>query len=106
MFEELLLPFDPEAYSPAELQDPRLSGRLTVIAIQHEQDLVTVNVPDLRAGDVILFRNQRRWLRDAFDPIVGYQRILFPPSAYPNAAYWTHVGLLDENMQVWDAMPS
>lgn len=56
------------------------------------------NIHEWRAGDVVLFGGERA----ASDPIVGYQRLLFDPAH----ARWTHVGILDADMMIWDAMPS
>jgi hypothetical protein len=73
-----------------------------VVAVDHDGEYVSINYPDILPGDVVLFDV------DKFDPLVtpviaAYQNEIFGD---PNIARWRHVGIMDDNFQVWDAMPA
>lgn len=62
-----------------------------------------MNYPQLQPGDVFLFDGGKP------DPLVPraisrFQARIFADES--SAVRWRHVGILDRNLQVWDAMPS
>jgi hypothetical protein len=97
----IALPFNSNGYAASTLARIPFDTRASIVAVDHEGEYVSINYPDLRPGDVILFD------MDKFDPlftpmIAVYQSEIFKDS---KIARWRHVGILDDNYQVWDAMP-
>ena len=70
----------------------------TQVAVAVGSRIVSLNVRDLRAGDVLLFRRPD----PVKSPVFLYQSALFAGGA----AGWTHCAILDENFSVWDSMPN
>ena len=99
---ELGLPFDPKKTPVEGLREIAVGNEATTVAIKHASSLLTLNVNDLRGGDVFLFRRPDggSWWKWA-DPIERYQSLLLTKEA----ARWRHVAILDGNFLVWDAMP-
>ncbi|MDP4022226.1 hypothetical protein Q8W71_06305 [Methylobacterium sp. NEAU 140] len=75
-----------------------LGALFTLCAVSFEGRTFSLNVADIRAGDVII---QSRPSIDQLNPVYRYQRLLFGA----DVARWTHCGIIDENLTVWDAMP-
>ena len=104
MVAEFALPFSATTHAIENLPEVQLDEKMTLVAVRVERNLVSINVHDLRPGDVFLFRRPDGWvanIRSRFDVIVRYQEAILAPEH----SCWTHVGILDDNFQVWDAMP-
>lgn len=98
---EISLPFKSLGLATEALTRVPFDSRISVVAIDHGGSYVSINYLDLLPGDVILFDAGK------FDPLVlpaiaRYQNEVFHDL---NVAKWKHVGILDDNLQVWDAMP-
>lgn len=78
-----------------------LGPAFTQAAIVSGQHAATINVGDIRAGDVFLVGRASATNRFK-NPVYRYQRLLFDA----DTAQWTHCAVIDENLTVWDAMPS
>jgi hypothetical protein len=98
MFWELPVPFDETKFPPSQLEEVNGGPVSTAVSVNCSGVFISLNFTDLKAGDIILYREQAE---DRFDPIVAYQLFLHESLA----ARWRHVGILDGQMLVWDAMP-
>jgi hypothetical protein len=97
----IALPFASTGTATSTITRLPFDSRASVVAIHHHNEYVSLNYIDLKPGDVILFDVGK------FDPLVTpaiarYQNRIF---GNPDTARWKHVGILDDNFQVWDAMP-
>jgi hypothetical protein len=70
--------------------------------VQTNGNMFSIDFEKLRAGDVVLFRSQHT--ADVISNLLieKYQGVFTVPSA----AFWTHVGILDADLCVWDAVPN
>jgi hypothetical protein len=99
---EISLPFKSNGIATTALKKLPFDSRASELAVVHDGEYVTINYRDLQPGDVILFDMGK------FDPlktpaIARYQEKVLENK---NDARWKHVGILDENFLIWDAMPS
>lgn len=95
----LSLPFEG---TPSTLGSIAAKGRYSVIGIKAGDFTVTINVNDIKAGDVVAFSAIRSGFVPFFvDPIISYQKAVLAAEH----ATWSHVGIIDQNFIVWDAMP-
>jgi hypothetical protein len=99
------LPYSANAPGFDSLPEISLGREATLVAVKADRTvLVSLNVHDLQPGDVFLFRSPDSWtasIRARFNLIVRYQAAILDA----DHSVWTHVGILDDNFQVWDAMP-
>jgi hypothetical protein len=98
MFSELLVPFDEAKFPLSQLEEVTGAHLSATVSVNCSGIFISLNFTDLKAGDVVLYREQAE---DRFDPIVAYQLLLHDSQA----ARWRHIGILDGQMLVWDAMP-
>lgn len=98
---DIALPFSSSGYKIDALKKIPFDKVASVVAIDHDGDFVTINYRDLQPGDVILFDT------DKFDPLMMPAIAVYQNQIFKNTriARWRHVGILDDNFQVWDAMP-
>lgn len=89
-------PFDAAAALP-EAMSRAPAGLFGHVAVKHGAGFVSLNVGDLRPGDVLLFRGRAK----ASHIVRSAQRPLFDEST----AEWTHCAIIDRNLSVWDARP-
>ena len=106
---ELPLPFKNKKEDIDSLPEIYATRQATLVAVNFDGRNVSINFDELQPGDVILSRGARPSISIG-DAIVAYQKVVlaaqYPWIAEGHAhAVWTHVALLDENHQVWDAMP-
>lgn len=104
MFAELAIPFSAKKNNFDLLPQISAGTQTTLVAIRAEDHSVTINIHDLRPGDVFLFRRPEglvAGIASRLDVIVKYQAAILAPEN----SLWRHVGILDDNYQVWDAMP-
>jgi hypothetical protein len=104
MFTELALPFSAKNHTLENLAEISAGARASLVAVKSERHYLSLNIHDLRAGDVFLYRRPDGWaasLQSRFDVIIRYQAAILKAEN----SVWTHVGVLDDNLQVWDAMP-
>jgi hypothetical protein len=81
MFGELALPFDAGKHPIEGTHKLGSVDPATVVAIEHDGHFISINIVDLRAGDVLMFRRPDGWtgrLQSNFDVIVRYQAALLP----------------------------
>jgi hypothetical protein len=81
MFGELALPFDAGKHPIEGIHKLGSVDPATVVAIEHDGHFISINIVDLRAGDVLMFRRPDGWtgrLQSNFDVIVRYQAALLP----------------------------
>lgn len=87
-----------DAASPVPSTKSRVARRLfSQTAVKHGASFVSINVDELKAGDVLLFQASTK----ASAAVALVQLSFFDQWT----ARWTHCGILDENFSVWDAMP-
>lgn len=99
---EISLPFKSNGIATSALKKLPFDSKASALTVDHGGEYITVNYLDLLPGDVILFDTGK------FDPILTpsisrYQEQVLKDK---NDARWKHVGILDDNLLVWDAMPS
>src|SRR4051812_22609478 len=95
------LPFSSSGESIESLPTLPLDERASILAVKAGDHYVSINYPDLHAGDVFLFSTGKPdpLFRNVIEP---FQEAVFNSR---DVARWRHVGILDQNYLVWDAMP-
>lgn len=89
-------PFDVTAPLPEETATIAES-LFSQVAIKHGDAFVSLNVDEIRPGDVIVFEGHSK----ASSNLRVAQTYLFGAST----ASWTHCAIIDQNFSIWDAMP-
>ncbi|MCS3729715.1 hypothetical protein [Bradyrhizobium betae] len=99
----LAVPYVPSGEAIESLASLPRDALLSTVAVNVDGHLLSMNYPQLQPGDVFLFDGGKP------DPLLPraiprFQARIFGDEA--NVIKWRHVGILDRNFQVWDAMPS
>lgn len=83
-------------------EDQVLGARTIQVSLLAEGALRAIDAAGLTAGDVVLFRRGSK--RVSHKVIRSFQRRVAVRSGLsPEVADWVHVGVLDSNLNVWDA---
>ena len=94
-----------EAASALGLRSRDLEAKTLQVSLPSAGSHVALDAEALAAGDVVLFR-KRSNIKHAFiaefqNRVAGRSTVM--RTASNDAWAWTHVGILDENLNVWDA---
>lgn len=83
-------------------EDQALGGRTIQVSLLAAGTLHAIAAAGLAAGDVVLFRGGGK--RVSHKVIRAFQRrVAAQAGLAPEVADWVHVGVLDSNLNVWDA---
>lgn len=83
-------------------EDQALGARTIQVSLLAAGALRAIDAAGLTAGDVVLFRRGSK--RASHKVIYAFQRrVASQTGLAPDIADWVHVGVLDSNLNVWDA---